>query len=76
MKVNPSIVAASIAGGGIGLATNFMVKGEQSENRGDTLIQQFGHSTIGGLSGGIVGAGIGAGVSGTAIALSKVMRGR
>lgn len=76
MKVNPAIIAATIAGGGIGTAAGFMTKGERAEEAGASNLQQLGQSTIGGLSGGIVGTGIGAGIGGTAVALSNLMRRR
>ena len=71
---HPGIVAASIAGGGIGIATGFMSKGEELENNGTSGLKQFTGSTIGGLSGGVVGTGIGLGVGGTALALRKILR--
>lgn len=74
MNVNPAIVAASIAGAGIGTATGFMVKGEKLENQGASINQQLGGSLVGGLEGALIGTGIGAGVSGTAVALRSILR--
>ena len=75
MKVNipPAIIASAIAGGGIGTAAGFMTKGEELENRGASEFKQLTGSLSGGFSGGIVGAGIGVGVSGTAVALKKIL---
>jgi hypothetical protein len=75
MKVNmpPAMIAATIAGGGLGVASGFMVKGEESENRGASTLQQLGDSVAGGISYGVTGAGIGIGVSGTAVALKKIL---
>jgi hypothetical protein len=70
----PSMIAAGIAGGGIGTATGFLVRGENLENQGATTGQQFGGSLIGGLSGGLIGGGVGLGVSGTTMALKKVLK--
>lgn len=70
----PSMIAAGIAGNGIGTAIGFMTKGETLENQGATVGQQFGGSLIGGFSGGLVGTGIGLGVSGTAVALKKILK--
>lgn len=73
MNVNPGIIAAGIAGGGIGTAVGFMTKGEELENAGASEFQQLTGSTVGGLQKGAIGAGIGVGVSGTAIALKKIL---
>lgn len=70
----PSMVAAGIAGAGIGVAAGFMNKGEQLENQGATSMQQLGGGIAGGLGGGIAGAGIGLGVSGTAVALKHILK--
>ena len=70
----PSMVAAGIAGAGIGVATGFMTKGEELENQGATIMQQFGGSVVGGLGGGLAGAGIGLGVSVTAVALKHILK--
>ena len=70
---HPGIIAATIAGGGIGLATGAMTKGERSEERGDSESQQAGQFLYCGITGGIVGAGIGVGVGGTASALKHIL---
>lgn len=75
MKANipPAIIAATIAGGGIGTAAGFMTKGEELENAGASGFQQLTGSTVSGITYGIGGAGIGAGVAGTAMALKKAL---
>lgn len=70
----PEIVAATIAGVGIGSVTNAMIKGERSEQEGDSDMKQIGNFALGGLSGGIIGGGIGLGVGGTAHALKQILR--
>lgn len=72
-NIPPAIIAAGIAGAGIGTATGFMTKGEKLENQGASTFQQFTGSTVGGLSGGLIGTGIGVGVGGTAVALKKIL---
>lgn len=67
------IIAATIAGGGIGLATGAMTKGERSKERGDSSLQQTGQFLYGGVTGGIVGTGIGIGIGGTASALKHIL---
>ena len=74
IKQYPGIIAATIAGGGIGLATGAMTRGERSEERGDSGLQQTGQFLYGGITGEIVGAGIGVGVGGTASALKHILR--
>lgn len=73
MNVNPGIIAATIAGSGVGLATGAMIKGERSENQGDSGLQQTGQFLYGGITGGVIGGGIGVGIGGTAFALKKVL---
>ena len=75
MKANipPAVIAAGIAGGGLGTAYGFMSKGEHLETQGATDSQQVTGSIGGGISGGIVGIGVGAGVSGTAMALKHIL---
>lgn len=73
INVSPAIIAAGIAGAGIGTATGFMTKGERLEEQGASIGQQFGGSLVGGLGGGLVGTGIGVGVSGTAVALKNIL---
>lgn len=67
------IIAATIAGGGIGLATGAMTRGERSEERGDSGLQQTGQFLYGGITGGIVGTSIGIGIGGTASALKHIL---
>ena len=70
---HPGIIAATIAGGGIGLATGAMARGERSEEGGDSGLQQTGQFLYGGITNGIIGAGIGAGIGGTASALKHIL---
>ena len=74
MNINPAIIAASIAGGGIGTAAGVMIKGEQLEHQGASNLEQMTRIIPNGLQGGIIGAGIGAGASGTAVALRAIFR--
>jgi hypothetical protein len=75
MKTNipPAIIAASIAGGGIGTAAGFMTRGEELEDIGASGFQQLGGATVSGITHGVAGVGIGVGVAGTAIALKKIL---
>ena len=75
MNVNipPAVIAAGIAGGGLGTAYGFMSKGERLESQGATDFQQVTGSITGGISGGVVGIGIGAGISGTTMALKHIL---
>lgn len=75
MKTNvpPAMIAAGIAGGGIGTAAGIMSRGEELENMGATGFQQLGGSVVGGITHGIVGTGIGIGTAGTAIALKHIL---
>ena len=74
MSNHPGVIAATIAGSSIGFATGIMRKGEQLENQGATLGQQFGGSLVGGVTSGLTGAGIGLGVSSTAVALKSILK--
>ena len=71
---HPGIIAATIAGSGIGFATGAMSKGEQSEERGDSGLKQTGQFLYGGVTGGAIGTGIGIGIGGTAAALKHILR--
>lgn len=75
MKANipPAIIAASIAGGGIGTAAGFMTRGEELENVGASGLQQLSGATVSGITHGVAGVGIGIGVAGTAMALKKIL---
>lgn len=75
MKANipPAIIAASIAGGGIGTAAGFMARGEELENVGASGFQQLSGATVSGITHGVAGVGIGIGVAGTAMALKKIL---
>ena len=70
---HPGIIAATIAGSGIGLATGAMIRGERSEEHGDSGLQQTGQFLYGGITGGIIGTGIGAGIGGTASVLKYIL---
>lgn len=70
MKTHPAIIAASIAGGGFGAATGFMTGGEELENLGASELHQLGGAMADGTVHGVVGAGI----TGTAVALRKILR--
>ena len=69
----PSMVAAGIAGVGIGTAAGFLTKSEELENQGASVESQVGEGFVNGLGTGIAGAGIGLGVSGTAVALKHIL---
>ena len=71
---HPGIIAATIAGGGIGMAAGAMTRGERSEERGDSGLQQTGQFLYGGITSGIIGTGIGAGIGGTASVLKHILR--
>lgn len=73
IKQYPGIIAATIAGSGIGMSVGAMTRGEQSEERGDSGLQQTGQFLYGGITGGIIGTGIGAGIGGTASALKHIL---
>lgn len=74
MNVSPLIIASSIAGGTIGAASGFMIKGESAENSGMSDSSQLKEGLVGGLSYGLIGAGTGAVTAGTAIALKNILR--
>lgn len=76
MKTNlpPAIIAAMIAGGGIGTAAGFMTAGERLEEQGAPVSKQLTGGVGNGIKDGIIGTGIGAGVSGTALALKSILR--
>lgn len=71
--MTPGMIAATIAGGGIGTAAGFMSKGEELENAGASEFKQTVGSVGGGLKGGLVGAGIGVGTAGTIVALRNIL---
>ena len=73
IKQHPGMIAAAIAGGGIGMSVGAMAKGETSEERGDSGLQQTGQFLYGGITGGIVGTSIGIGIGGTASALKHIL---
>ena len=73
-QLPPAMIAAMIAGGGIGTAAGFMTAGERLEEQGAPISNQLTGGIGYGIKDGIIGAGIGAGVSGTAIALKQIFR--
>lgn len=73
-QIPPSIIAAMVAGGGIGTAAGFMTAGERLEEQGAPVSKQLTGVIGNGVKDGIIGVGIGAGVSGTAIALKQIFR--
>lgn len=73
MNIHPGLIAASIAGGGIGTAAGIMTRGEELEKRGASEGKIIGGSLVGGLTHGVAGAGIGAGAAGTVLALKKIL---
>lgn len=73
-QIPPSIIAAMIAGGGIGTTAGFMTAGERLEEQGAPVSKQLTGGIGNGIKDGLIGTGIGAGVSGTAYALKQVFR--
>ena len=73
-QIPPSVIAAMVAGGGIGTAAGFMTAGERLEEQGAPVSKQLTGGISYGIKDGLIGAGIGAGVSGTAIALKQIFR--
>lgn len=73
-QIPPAMIAAMIAGGGIGTAAGFMTAGERLEEQGAPISKQLTGGIGNGIKDSLIGTGIGAGVSGTAIALKQVFR--
>ena len=73
-QLPPAMIAAMIAGGGIGTAAGFMTAGERLEEQGTSVSKQLTGGIGNGIKDGLIGTGIGAGVSGTAYALKQVFR--
>ena len=73
-QIPPSIIAAMVAGGGIGTAAGFMTAGERLEEQGAPVSKQLTGGIGNGIKDGLIGTGIGAGVSGTAYALKTIFR--
>lgn len=73
-QLPPAMIAAMIAGGGIGTAAGFMTAGERLEEQGTPVSKQLTGGVGNGIKDGIIGTGIGAGVSGTALALKSILR--
>lgn len=73
-QIPPSIIAAMVAGGGIGTAAGFMTAGEKLEEQGAPVSKQLTGGIGNGIKDGLIGTGIGAGISGTAYALKTIFR--
>lgn len=73
-QIPPAMIAAMIAGGGIGTAAGFMTAGERLEEQGASIPKQLTGGIGNGVKDGIIGVGVGAGVSETAIALKQIFR--
>lgn len=73
-QLPPAMIAAMIAGGGIGTAAGFMTAGERLEEQGAPVSKQLTGGIGNGIKDSLIGTGIGAGVSGTAIALKQIFR--
>lgn len=73
-QIPPAMIAAMIAGGGIGTAAGFMTAGERLEEQGAPISKQLTGGISNGIKDSLIGTGIGAGVSGTAIALKQIFR--
>ena len=73
-QLPPAMIAAMIAGGGIGTAAGFMTPGERLEEQGAPVSKQLTGGIGNGIKDGLIGTGIGAGVSGTAYALKTIFR--
>ena len=73
-QIPPSIIAAMVAGGGIGTAAGFMTAGERLEEQGAPVSKQLTGGIGNGIKDGLIGTGIGAGISGTAYALKTIFR--
>lgn len=71
--MTPGMVAATISGTGIGVATGLLYKGEQLEEAGLPVHSQITGSIGYGMRNGLIGAGIGVGAGGIGYALKKVM---
>ena len=73
-QIPPSIIAAMVAGGGIGTTAGFMTAGERLEEQGAPVSKQLTGGIGNGIKDGLIGTGIGAGISGTAYALKTIFR--
>ena len=73
-QIPPSVIAAMVAGGGIGTAAGFMTAGERLEEQGAPVSKQLTGGIGNGIKDGLIGTGIGAGISGTAYALKTIFR--
>ena len=73
-QIPPSIIAAMVAGGGIGTAAGSMTAGERLEEQGAPVSKQLTGGIGNGIKDGLIGTGIGAGISGTAYALKTIFR--
>lgn len=71
---SPKVVAAAIAGGGIGLVGGAMISGQQAEEAGAPLSQQALSTLSGGASAGLTGTAIGFGGSVALTAAKQILR--
>jgi len=74
MTIHPIIKSALTAGGISGTAYGFATQGENLEAQGLTTSQQIIGGLKGGAIDGAIGAGVGLGISGTGLALAKILR--
>lgn len=71
--ISPALIAAGIAGGGIGTGVGFLSEGERLEKQGATGWEQFTGSIGDGIVGGLGGTAIGVGSASTVMALKKIL---
>lgn len=77
MAIHPIIQNALDVGkvtGGFGATGSFMVKGQQLEEQGASTSGQISGGLKYGVKNGIIAGGVGVGVSGTAMALAKILK--
>jgi len=55
--MNPKVVAATIAGSGIGFSAGFLSKSEELENNGNSFWSQIGGGLKSGVKDSIIGSG-------------------
>lgn len=74
MKLHPIFKAALATGAISGTAYGALTESENLEAQGLPVSQQLAGGLGAGVKDGLIGMGIGAGVSGTGLALAKIMR--
>ena len=72
-KVHPLIQSAIATGAVVGTAFGFVTEGERLEAEGAPTSQQITGALGTGAMDGLIGAGTGLGVSGTGLALAKIL---